>query len=106
MSLFAVALFFAFTGVVLADDDVENTISKIPAEEAPGAKDNEIPEVDEGRRCKRTRKTGSNRITRVCTTRAQREARTAASNEFLKEQQLKQETYMIQNAGEGGVSAN
>ena len=90
-------------GVAFADDP-ETGIADIPPAELPAAEDNEPPPFDEGVRCKRTRKTGSNRIIRVCTTRAQREGRKSASDVFLREQQLDQERYMIENADTGGIS--
>jgi hypothetical protein len=101
----AITGFLAFPVSALAAGETDTDISSIPVEELPGAKA-EMEPLDEGKKCKRIRKTGSNRITRVCTTRAQREARAAESNEFLREQQLQQERFMIENAGEGGVSPN
>jgi len=101
----AVFLLTLTMGVAFADDP-ETGIADIPPAELPAAEDNEPPPFDEGVRCKRTRKTGSNRIIRVCTTRSQREEAKSASNEFLREQQLRQETFMIETAREGGVSPN
>ena len=45
----------------------------------------------EGVQCKRVRKTGSNRIQRVCTTREQRERASKESMEWQRESQIEQE---------------
>jgi len=101
ISVLAFVIFFTLSSTMVAAEEPDPTIANIPVEELPGAEDNEVPEVDEGRKCKRIRKTGSNRITRVCTTRAQREEANSASAEFLREQQMDQERYMIENANAG-----
>jgi hypothetical protein len=108
-NIFQIAFFSIICGVFLLTagatyaDDNEISIADIPAEELPGVKE-EMKPFDEGRKCKRIRKTGSNRITRVCTTQAQRDEANSASNEFLREQQIRQERHMIENAAAGAPS--
>jgi hypothetical protein len=97
---FSAILLLVFSGLGVAADKPDNEIATIPPEKLPGAQ-KEVANFDDGRKCKRIRKTGSNRITRVCTTSAERDARSAESNEFLREQQIRQERGIIENADTG-----
>ena len=60
----------------------------------------------EGVQCKRVRKTGSNRIQRVCTTRKQREKANEESTAWLHEQQREQERIEAASQDTGSVSPN
>lgn len=93
------------TNVIFAEtEEAASSLANIPLEELPGAQEQEVVTFDEGRKCKRTRKTGSNRITRVCTTRAEREKAHNESTAWLREKQLEQERLLIDYRDTGSVT--